>query len=246
LNDFTHLGKLELRRFEHPKDVQLPWEQITSLKLDNSSVDLCMSLLVRCLNFVEFHAMNCIKPKEHHNLRLSGHAHKFKHLAWGFDDWLDCEFLSHQFRFPSLRTFYWDSPYPYSSRRSTEEEMGALRSLFSNFPPSLSQLLLVGSLAWSDEFMGFVFVKLKGLKMIYLSNCAKVMAVQFLSLLNRMNDWERCCILPLFAQIIIESPPMDNKEYKAQMEDKIASPIISLFHLRDSQNKTILLAYCAP
>jgi len=173
LNDFTHLGKLELRRFEHPKDVQLPWEQITSLKLDNSSVDLCMSLLVRCLNFVEFHAMNCIKPKEHHNLRLSGHAHEFKHLAWGFDDWLDCEFLSHQFRFPSLRTFYWDSPYPYSSRRSTEEEMGALRSLFSNFPPSLSQLLLVESLAWSDEFMEFVFVKLKGLKMIYLSDCKR-------------------------------------------------------------------------
>ena len=124
--------------------------------------------------------------------------------------------------------------------------MGALHSLVSNFSPSLSQLLLVESLAWSDEFMEFVFVKLKGLKMIHLSNCAKVMAVQFLSLLNRMNDWERCCILPLFAQIIIESPPMDNKEYKAQMEDKIASPIISLFHLRDSQNKTILLAYCAP
>jgi len=59
------------------------------------------------------------------------------------------------------------------------------------------------------------------------------MAVQFLSLLNRMNDWERCCILPLLAQIIIEPPHMDNKEYKAQMEDKIASHIVPLFHLRD-------------
>jgi len=111
--------------------------------------------------------------------------------------------------------------------------MGALHSLVSIFSPSLSQLLLVESLAWSDEFMEFVFVKLKGLKIIYLSDCANVMAVQFLSLLNRMNDWEHYCILPLLAQIIIEPPHMDNKEYKAQMEDKIASHIVPLFHLRD-------------
>jgi len=63
--------------------------------------------------------------------------------------------------------------------------------------------------------------------MIYLTNCANVMAVQFLSLLNGMNDWEHCCILPLLAQIIIEPPHMDNKEYKAQMEDRLSYSLLS-------------------
>ena len=80
LNDFTHLRKLELRGFEHPKDVRLPWEQITSLRLDNSSVDLCISLLVRCPNLVEFHAMNCIKPK---NIRGSLVTHTSSNIWRG-------------------------------------------------------------------------------------------------------------------------------------------------------------------
>jgi len=41
-------------RIGYPKDVQLPWEQITSLKVLYWPTDLCVPLLVKCPNLVEF------------------------------------------------------------------------------------------------------------------------------------------------------------------------------------------------
>ena len=109
LNGFTHLRKLELRNFGYSREVQLPWEQITSLKLYYWPVDRCMSLLIQCLELVEFHALNCRWPEKPHIPRLSDHAHKLEYLSWGFRTPPICNFLSHQLRFPSLRTFHWHS-----------------------------------------------------------------------------------------------------------------------------------------
>ena len=86
-----------------------------------------------------------------------------------------CISLSHQPRFLSLRTFHWHSPLQSTSRMErlkmlAEDEMGALRSLVSNFPPNISQLHLFKAQAWSDEFTEFVFVKLKGLKTVRFSD----------------------------------------------------------------------------
>ena len=86
LNGFTHLQKLELRDFGYSREVQLPWEQITSLKLHYWPVDHCMSLLVQCPELVEFHALDCHWPesKKPHIPWLSDHTHKLEHLSWGF------------------------------------------------------------------------------------------------------------------------------------------------------------------
>lgn len=237
LNDFTHLRKLELKYFGIPRDVQLPWEQITSLKLDFWPIDLCMSLLVQCPNLVEFHALHSRWPKTLHIPQLSGHAHKLKHLSWGFDSRPICNLLSHQLRFPSLCTFHWHSPPQCTGL--AEDEMGALRSLVSNFPPSISQLHLFHTEGWSDEFMEFVFVELKGLKSIHLSECTFSMVVQLLSLLNKMNDWAGSCILPVLAEIVIESVFLGYRfnEDSARMEDKIASHMVPLFHFRDPHKR---------
>jgi len=229
LNGFTHLRKLQLEEFGYPRDVQLPWEQITSSKLDYWPVDHCMSLLVRCPNLVEFHALNCRRSKKPHMPRLSDYARKLEHMSWGFDTSSVCKFLSHELRFPFLRTLYWHSPDP--SNGLAEEEMSALRSLVSNFPPNISQLHLFDAEAWSDEFTEFVFVKLKGLKMIRFHGCRTL--VQFLSLLNRMNDWEGCCVLPLLAEIDVYPYNEYYAEDRAQMEEEIASHMVPLFHFRD-------------
>ena len=189
LNGFTHLRKLELRDFGYSREVQLPWEQITSLKLHYWPVDRCISLLVQCPELVEFHALDCHWPESEkpHIPRLSDHAHKLEHLSWGFWTSPTVKFLSHQLWFPSLRTFYRHSPGIW--RGLVEDEMGALRSLVSNFPLNFSQLHLFGSQAWSDEFTEFVFVELKGLKFVHLFECESPIVVQLLSLLNRVDDW---------------------------------------------------------
>jgi len=113
---------------------------------------------------------------------------KNKLMTWPFCQVMTTvKFLSHQLWFPSLRTFYRHSPDIW--RGLVEDEMGALRSLVSNFPLNFSQLHLFGSQAWSDEFTEFVFVELKGLKFVHLFECESPIVVQLLSLLNRVDDW---------------------------------------------------------
>ena len=112
--------------------------------------------------------------------------------------------------------------------------MGALRSLVSNFPPSISQLHLFESQAWSDEFTEFVFVELEGLKFIHLFECESSIVVQLLSLLNRVDDWGGCCISPLLAEIVIQFQLLESmRENITQLEDKVISHLTPLFHLRD-------------
>jgi len=87
--------------------------------------------------------------------------------------------------------------------------------------------------------MEFVFVELKGLKSIHLSECTFSMVVQLLSLLNKMNDWAGSCILPVLAEIVIESVFLGYRfnEDSARMEDKIASHMVPLFHFRDPHKR---------
>ena len=233
---FTHLRKLELDSVGYSKDIQLPWEQLTSLKLNVWPVDLCMSFLVRCPNLVEFHALEITRPEAAIDPRLPGHAHKLEHLSWGFRLLLMCFFFPHQLRFPSLRTFHWHSqprsmpPEPHIEL--AEDEMGALRSLVSNLPPNISQLHLFNARAWSDEFTEFIFVKLKGLKIVRFIDCDPLIVVHFLSLLCRVNDWGDYCILPSLAEIHIKVFDF-YEENRARLEGGIASHVLPLFRLRD-------------
>ena len=107
-------------------------------------------------------------------------------------------------------------------KRLAMYEMGALRSLVSNFPPTLSRFHLFDSWAWSDEFTEFVFVEMKGLKNVRLVECTHSMVIYFLVLLNKVNDWEGCCILPLLANILIQFDYWDNEESKLRTQDEIA------------------------
>ena len=93
---------------------------------------------------------------------------------------------------------YW---HPDPSNGLPKEEIGTLRSLVSNFPPNIFKLHLFYAKAWSDGFMEFVFVELEGFAFLAVK---PPMILQFLSLLNRMNDCKGCCILPLLAEIVIE------------------------------------------
>jgi len=145
LNGFTHLRKLQLEDFWYTRDVQLPWEQITSLKLQYWAVDVCVSLLVRYPNLVEFYASKCIWPGKPYIERLSNHAYKLEHLSWGFYESTVSNFLPRRLRHPSLRTFEWHSPDPLGFMCRAEDEISALRSIIPNFPPSISQLHLSGS-----------------------------------------------------------------------------------------------------
>ena len=229
LNGFTHLRKLELKLFGYTRDIQLPWEQITSLKLQYCAIDVCMFLLVRCPNLVEFHALYCIWPGKPYIHRPSSHAHKLEHLSWGFFELRVSSFLSKWLRYPSLRTFEWHSPDLILRRE--EDEPIALRSIVPTFPPSISQLRLSETQEWSDELMEFIFVELKGLKIIRFDECRTPLVIQFLSLLNRMSDWEGCYILPLLVEVVIEYPPREDD--RARIEEELAPHMVPLFHLRD-------------
>ena len=82
--------------------------------------------------------------------------------------------------------------------------------------------------------MEFVFVELKGLKMIRFDGCRTPMVVQFLSLLNRTNEREGCYISPLLAEIVIKFPYREYwLEDLARIEEEIASHMVPLFHFRD-------------
>ena len=124
LKGFSHLRKPELGGFGYPKDVQLPWEQVTSLKLLYWPTDLCTPLLVKCPNLVEFHALKSIDPSQDTIPRLCDYTPKLEHLSWGFYTPMHIV-LSHQLQYPSLRTFYWHSPHTfYPSKR--EKKTGSV------------------------------------------------------------------------------------------------------------------------
>ena len=138
-----------------------------------------------------------------------------------------CKFLSHQLRFPSLRTFYW---HPDPSNGLPKEEMGALRSLVLNFPPNISKLHLFYAKAWSDGFMEFVFVKLEGFAFL------AVKPPWFFSFCHYSTGWMIARVVA-FCHCLPRSwlnPYIWNAMRKtARMDDKIASHIVPLFHLHD-------------
>jgi len=109
--------------------------------------------------------------------------------------------------------------------------MSALRSLVPNLPTTVSRLRLTIAYDWSDDFTEFLFANMRNLKKLYLLHCDPSIIIRFLSLLDRMSDWSGCCFLPLLAgvKIIIDYEP----ETSTLWENKIASYLVPLFHLRD-------------
>ena len=228
--EFTCLRSLTIHHQEFPVYMQLPGEQITSLELYNAEVDICMSLLLQCPNLVKFRAYNSNEPGPDNDYvpKHPEPTQNVEELLWSFQSHSACNSLYHQLRFPSLRNFSWFSPI---RNQWEDEEMSALHSLVSNFPPTVSRLHLADAVRWPDDFTEFLFANMRNLKKVDIDHCDPSVVIHFLSLLNRMSDWGGCCFLPLLAEvrIAIDYEPGTKKLW----ENKIASYLVPLFHLRD-------------
>ena len=227
---FTRLRHLTIHQHTFDRYIQLPGEQITSLELVDVPVDLCMSLLLRCLNLVKFRALQSTEPapRYHRDLQRPEPTRNLDYLSWSFQSNSACSSVYHQLRFPSLCYLSW---YGSTFEGSEDEEMSALRSLVPNLPPTASRLRLTIAYDWSDDFTEFLFVNMRNLRGVYLDHCGLPIIIHFLSLVNRMSDWGGCCILPLLDEVTIEIN--HSLRTRVLVESKIAPYLLPLFHLRD-------------
>lgn len=134
--------------------------------------------------------------------------------------------LYHHLQFPSLRTFSWRSSFgeayhwEFPSGDQTKDEMSALHFLIPRFSPIILAGRVHRVLCQPEELTDCLPPRMQTLHGCWL-----------LSLSNRPDD--RFCILPSIAEVVIRLPFQAFTSAGREMENKLASLLVSLFHLCD-------------
>lgn len=164
LVDSPYLRHLVLRDLRSPRPISdnIEHTQFTRISLEGVSIDVSISLLIRCPNLTHFEYINP-KPsdlQETDDIHTYGLAndpiilHQLEHFSWAQPDEMDDQGLNRiysRLRFPVLRTFHWEaSP-------SVHLDDTALQALVPNLPPTLSTLELYFAEHWPIDLIKSVF-----------------------------------------------------------------------------------------
>lgn len=125
--------------------INLPWNRITFLELEEMNVEQCIGLLVQCSNLIEYHCRRSILPSPHvepGSVRRVNVVPYLECLSWDFGlaEW-DTVLMAHA-SFPSLRRLAWREN-SYRNTFTGDSQESSYRSLRSQFMSRLQTLTVL-------------------------------------------------------------------------------------------------------